>query len=154
MIYILKRNKLWIYYLSKTQWIIQILYAYKKQGFDDTENTEEFSLDKIDSTTLQEFEDELEIAAQNDGRCLVNDKVKKVRKTKQKKKDEKNEFYVYPSESENENEEIFEDESEEKDEDDAEEHPNININSEEIKDGNTLLKVATDWIEQENQEEV
>ncbi|KAJ0468125.1 putative Ulp1 protease family catalytic domain, papain-like cysteine peptidase superfamily [Helianthus annuus] len=122
--------------------LLAILYAYKKQGFDDTENTEEFSLDKIDSTTLQEFEDELEIAAQNDGRCLVNDKVKKVRKTKQKKKDEKNEFYVYPSESENENEEIFEDESEEKHEDDAEEQPI------------SLLKAATDWIDQENQENV
>ncbi|XP_022031801.2 uncharacterized protein LOC110932856 [Helianthus annuus] len=111
--------------------LLAILYAYKKQGFDDAENTEEFSLDKIDSTTLQEFEDELEIAAQNEGRCLVMDKEKK-----------------------NENEEIFEDESEEKDEDDAEEHPNININSEEIKDENTLLKAATDWIEQENQKDV
>ncbi|XP_035845198.1 uncharacterized protein LOC110933381 [Helianthus annuus] len=90
--------------------IQKILYAYKKQGFDDAENTEEFSLDKIDSTTLQEFEVELEIVALNEGR--------------------------------------------EKDEDDAEEQPNININSEEIEDGNTLLKAATDWIEQEDQEDV
>ncbi|XP_021995743.1 myosin heavy chain, clone 203-like [Helianthus annuus] len=112
------------------------------RGFDDAENAEEFSLDKIDSTTLQEFEDELEIAARNEGRCLVMDKEKKVRKNKQKKKDEKDEFYVYPTESENENEEIFEDESEEKDEDDAEEQPI------------TLLKAATDWIDQENQENV
>ncbi|XP_035831795.1 uncharacterized protein LOC118480913 [Helianthus annuus] len=122
--------------------LLAILYAYKKQGFDNAENTEEFSLDKIDSTTLQEFEDELEIAAQNEGRCLVMDKKKKVRKNKQKKKDENDEFYVYPTESENENEEIFENESEENDEDDAEEQPI------------TLLKGATDWIDQENQENV
>ena len=70
------------------------------------------------------------------------DKKKKVRKNKQKKKDEKDEFYVYPTESENENEEIFENESEENDEDDAEEQPI------------TLLKAATDWIDQENQENV
>ncbi|XP_022008051.1 myosin heavy chain, clone 203-like [Helianthus annuus] len=75
------------------EFIQKILYAYKKQGFDDAENTEVFSLDKIDSTTLQEFKDKLEIAAQNEGRCL------------------------------NENEEIFENESEENDEDDAAEQP-------------------------------
>ncbi|XP_035842079.1 uncharacterized protein DDB_G0283697-like [Helianthus annuus] len=124
------------------EFIQKILYAYKKQGFDDAENTEVFSLDKIDSTTLQEFEDELEIGAQNEGRCLVMEKKKKVRKTKQKKKDENDEFYVYPTESDNENEEIFENESEENDEDDAEEQPI------------TLLKAATDWIDQENQENV
>ncbi|XP_035832787.1 uncharacterized protein LOC118481691 [Helianthus annuus] len=95
------------------EFIQKILFAYQKQGFDDAENTEVFSLDKIDSTTLQEFEDELEIAAQNEGRCL------------------------------NENEEIFENESEKNDEDDAEEQPI------------TLLKAATDWIDQkENQENV
>ncbi|KAJ0716262.1 hypothetical protein HanPI659440_Chr13g0510711 [Helianthus annuus] len=70
------------------------------------------------------------------------DKKKNVRKNKQKKKDEKDEFYVYPTESENENEESFENESEENDEDDAEEQPI------------TLLKAATDWIDQENQENV
>ncbi|XP_021991760.1 FK506-binding protein 5-like [Helianthus annuus] len=121
--------------------LLAILYACKKQGFDDAENTEEFSLDKINFPTSQEFEDELEIVAQNEGRGL-------------KDGEEEDEFYVYPSESENENEEIFQDESEEKDEDDAEEQPNININSEEIEDGNTLLKAATDWIEQEDQEDV
>ncbi|XP_022007191.1 uncharacterized protein LOC110906354 [Helianthus annuus] len=63
-------------------------------------------------------------------------------KNKEKKKDEKDEFYVYPTESENENEEIFKNESEENDEDDAEEQPI------------TLLKAATDWIDQENQENV
>ncbi|MFS7931226.1 hypothetical protein Hanom_Chr04g00353521 [Helianthus anomalus] len=60
----------------------------KKKGFEDAEHTEEFSLDKIDSTTLQEYEDELEIAALNEGRDLVKDKKKKeknVRKKKEKK---------------------------------------------------------------------
>ncbi|XP_021986554.1 uncharacterized protein LOC110882995 [Helianthus annuus] len=90
--------------------IQKIIYAYKKQG----------------------FEDELEIVALNEGR------------------EEEDEFYVYPSESDNEKEEICQDESEEKDEDDVEEQPNIQINSEEIKEGNTLLKAAIHWIEQED----
>ncbi|MFS8034666.1 hypothetical protein Hanom_Chr17g01583841 [Helianthus anomalus] len=113
-------------------------------GFEDGEHTEEFPLDKIDSTTLQEFEDELEIAAQNEGRVLVKETKKKGKnmgKKKQKKKDEEAEYYVYPSESDNENEEICQGESKEKDDDDVEEQPNNQINSVQIEEGNTLLEL-------------